>query len=176
MFKEEREANKFQWEDLGDIELGRPHLGPMTSVAVYRLMQYTLRDVLITKFDVKTTNEILFEAGKLAGSEFCKNMLSTKLGFDEFVAELQKKLRELNIAIFRVEKANLEKMELVVTADEDLDCSGLSVTDETVCDYDEGFIAGILNTYTGKEFHVKEIDCWSTGARICRFECKLKKT
>lgn len=175
MFKEERTTTRFQWKDLGDIESGRPNLGPMTSVAVYRLMQYTLRDVLITKFDVKTANEILFEAGRLAGSEFCKNVLNTKLGFDEFIAEIQKKLRELNVTIFRVEKADLEKMELVVTAAEDLDCSGLPMTGETVCDYDEGFIAGILNTYTGKEFSVKEIDCWSTGERVCRFDCKLKK-
>jgi predicted hydrocarbon binding protein len=57
---------------------------------------------------------------------------------------------------------------------EDLDCSGLPVTNETVCDCDEGFIAGILEIYTGSEFDVKEVDCWSKGDRVCRFEAKLK--
>jgi predicted hydrocarbon binding protein len=58
---------------------------------------------------------------------------------------------------------------------EDLDCSGLPVYGETVCDFDEGFIAGIFHVYTGKEFIVKEIDCWSTGDRTCRFTVNLVK-
>ncbi len=52
MFKEERHAGMFSWKDLGDIREGRPNLGPMTTVAVYRLMQYTLRDTLILRYGV----------------------------------------------------------------------------------------------------------------------------
>ncbi len=47
MFKEERDESQFEWSMLGDIETGRPNLGPMVHVAVYRLMQFTLRDMLI---------------------------------------------------------------------------------------------------------------------------------
>jgi len=36
----------FKWSDLGEVPLGRPNLGNTTSVAVYRLMQYTMRSVL----------------------------------------------------------------------------------------------------------------------------------
>ncbi len=60
-------------------------------------------------------------------------------------------------------------MKFVLTVSEDLDCSGLPVSGETVCDYDEGFIAGILNEYTQIEFDVKEVDCWASGGRVCRF-------
>jgi len=60
-----------------------------------------------------------------------------------------------------------------VLASNDLDCSGLPPTDETVCDYDEGFIAGILNHYTKKKFEVKEIDCWASGKQTCRFRAKI---
>jgi uncharacterized protein len=174
MFKEERESYQFQWKDLGNIEEGRPNLGPTTLVAVYRLMQYTMRDVLITKYDSETAGKLLVEAGKLAGSEFCKGVLNTELGFNEFIADLQGKLKAMNIGILRIERADLERMEFVLTVEEDLDCSGLPLLGETVCDYDEGFISGILNTYTGKEFHVKEIDCWASGERACRFQVKLK--
>ena len=52
---------------------------------------------------------------------------------------------------------------------EDLDCSGIPVTNETVCIYDEGFFSGILGAYTGKQYDVREIDCWANGNRICRF-------
>ena len=164
----------FKWADIGDINLGRPNLGNTTNVAVYRLMQYTMRSVLNNQLGGQKAAEVFYQAGLLAGKEFCKNMLDGSLAFPDFVAQLQNRLKELNIGLLRIEKTDLEKLEFTLVVTEDLDCSGLPITDETVCDYDEGFIAGILNVYTGKTFHVKEIDCWSKGDRVCRFEAKLK--
>jgi predicted hydrocarbon binding protein len=135
-------------------------------------MQYTLRDVIATRFGVGTASELFIEAGRLAGTEFCRNLLDTSLDFNGFIAVLQEKLRELSVGILRIEKADLATLEIVLTVCEDLDCSGLPVADETVCEYDEGFIAGILQCYTGKEFMVKEVDCWATGERTCRFEAR----
>jgi predicted hydrocarbon binding protein len=172
MFKEDRDTHRFQWKDLGDIAAGRPNLGSTTNVAVYRLMQYTLRDVLITRFDPDTASKILREAGKLAGTEFCRNLLKTELDFSGFVADLQAQLMVLGVGILRMEKSDLVGFEFVMTVSEDLDCSGLPLFDETVCEYDEGFIAGVLEVYTGREFLVREIDCWASGERTCRFTAK----
>lgn len=167
MFKSE--FYRFSWKDLGDIEAGRPNLGNLMNVAVYRLMQYTLRDVLNRHLSVEKASDLLREAGKLAGTEFCKNALNSSLPFNEFIADLQEKLLTLKIGIMRVEKSDLDKMEFILTVAEDLDCSGLPLADETVCEYDEGFIAGILEAYTGKGFDAREIDCWASGERTCRF-------
>jgi len=123
MFKEERNQTTFTWEDLGDIETGRPDLGLMVPVF-----------------------------------------------FNNFIAQLQQTLKEQKIGILRVEEVDLDKMTMVLTVAEDLDCSGLPPTDEVVCQYDEGFIAGILEAYTGKKFRAKEIDCWANGDRVCRFK------
>jgi predicted hydrocarbon binding protein len=65
-------------------------------------------------------------------------------------------------------------MELLLSVSEDLDCSGLPLQENTVCVYDEGFLAGILYDFTGKHFDVKEVDCWATGDRTCRFAAKAK--
>ena len=48
----------FHWDLLGDIELGRPNLGPTTRLEVYRLMQFVFRDVLEEKFGTEKTDEI----------------------------------------------------------------------------------------------------------------------
>lgn len=162
----------FKWSDIGEIEIGRPNLGDKTSVSVYRLMQYTMRSVLNQEYGALKAAELFYKSGYIAGKEFCSNLLDTKLEFYDFISQLQKVLKELNIGILRVEKSDLEKMNFTLTIAEDLDCSGLPITDETVCDYDEGFIAGIFYQYTKLEFSVKEIDCWSTGERICRFLIK----
>ena len=87
MFKEERQDYQFRWKDIGDIQEGRPNHGKNTMVAVYRLFQFSLRDVLIKEFNVETANDIFIKAGRLAGSEFCKNVLNTERGFNEFIAD-----------------------------------------------------------------------------------------
>jgi len=155
------------------MQVGRPHLGPMVPVLAYRLMQFTLWDVLVAEIGPEKANVIVRQAGKLAGQEFCRNMLDTELPFNEFIARLQKVLKEQLIGLLRMEKVDLEAMRFTLTVAEDLDCSGLPCTDEVVCQYDEGFIAGILEEYTGKPFQVTEIDCWASGDRVCRFSAEL---
>jgi len=157
------------------LEAGRPNLGNLMNVAVYRLMQYTLRDVLNRHLSVEKAAELLREAGKLAGTEFCINLLDSSLPFNGFIAQLQEKLLFLKIGVLRVEKTDLEQMEFILTVAEDLDCSGLPFADETVCEYDEGFIAGVLEVYTGREFDAREIDCWASGERTCRFKVTAKE-
>jgi predicted hydrocarbon binding protein len=111
-------------------------------------------------------------AGERAGEEFCRNMLDRQLDFNAFVAQLQDKLRALGVGILRIEKADTAQLEFMLTLAEDLDCSGLPVSGGAVCEYDEGFIAGIFGVYTGKPFIAHEIDCWATGDRTCRFAAK----
>jgi uncharacterized protein len=85
---------------------------------------------------------------------------------------LQETLRELGIGILRIEEADLEQGLLVLTVSEDLDCSGLPELEYEICVYDEGFIAALLENFTGRDFKVKEIDCWCTGDRTCRFRAE----
>ncbi|MCP4553652.1 MAG: 4-vinyl reductase [Bacteroidetes bacterium] len=162
----------FKWEHIGDLSEGRPNLGGETSVVVYRLMQYTFKDVFSKELGKQKTAELFVKAGLLAGKEFCRNVLDTSLGFSEFIANLKNKLMTLKVGILRIEEADEKKLQFILTVSEDLDCSGLPIFDEAVCDYDEGFIAGILEEYAGKKFIAKEIDCWATGDRTCRFEVK----
>ncbi len=174
MFKEERNENSFSWKDLGDIAEGRPNLGQQCTVLSYRLLQYTLRDELIRQFGVEKGGEVFINAGRLAGKEFCKNVLDTSLDFNSFIADLQEKLKDFLIGVLKIEKIDMDALTFTLTVSEDLDCSGLPLSGETVCDYDEGFIAGILNAYTGKEFVVNEVDCWASGDRVCRFTASAK--
>ncbi len=163
----------FDWKHLGDIDVGRPHLGRTVGVATYRLMQFTMRHVLTERLGDRKAREMFVEAGRLAGTEFCRNVLDPSLDFSDFMVRMQEKLKAMDISIFRVEKADLDSMQFVFTIHEDLDCSGLPMLGRTVCDYDEGFIAGVLNVYYGKEFKVKEVDCWAAGGRVCRFHANL---
>jgi predicted hydrocarbon binding protein len=165
---------KFQWDTIGDIQLGRPNLGNQTRLEVYRLMQFTFRDILEQRYGAETTDKIFYDAGQLAGKHFYQNIIGEVSSLEDFIKKLQAALQELGIGILRSEETNLLEGRFVFTVSEDLDCSGLPEIDDEICNYDEGFIAGLLESYSGMPFDVKEIDCWCTGDRTCRFVAKQR--
>ena len=171
-FKSAAADNRFTWESIGDISQSRENLGGEMPVLVYRLFQYTMREILNKKYGPDVCIDIFRDAGEVAGLEFARNVLDLSLPFNEFMSNMQNALRENKIGILRIESVDTVKKEMILSVAEDLDCSGLPVTGETVCNYDEGFIAGILKAYTGQNHTVIETDCWSKGDRVCRFNAK----
>jgi len=169
IFTKTKKHEEFDWNNLGDIQTGRGDLGTDMPVLVYRLMQFTMLDVLAKAHGLEQANEYFRQAGHLAGMEYAKNTLDLNANFDTFVANLQESLKELKIGILRMEAFDPDTGDIVLTVGQDLDCSGLPITHENVCIYDEGFIAGILEAFTGKSYDVREVDCWASGDRVCRF-------
>jgi predicted hydrocarbon binding protein len=166
----------FSWELLGNLDEGRPNLGRTTRVEVYRLMQFCFRDVLEAELGTDKADEIFFRAGYLAGKHFYNHEVAPVSDLPDFVRKLQAALQEMAIGVLRIEEEDLAHGRLVLTVAEDLDCSGLPELSYEICTFDEGFISGILECFTGKPFKVKEIDCWCTGDRTCRFLATLETT
>ncbi|MDR2945768.1 MAG: 4-vinyl reductase [Candidatus Adiutrix sp.] len=161
---------EFSWDLIGDVEKARPNLGPTLRIEAYRLMQFCFRDVLEQRYGADEADKIFYEAGEVAGRHFYHNAVVPKPdSFSKLVSQLQELLRNLGVGILRVEDSNLDSLSFTLTVSEDLDCSGLPELGYEICIYDEGFLAGILEAYTGKKFLVKEIDCWCTSERTCRF-------
>ncbi|MBS7525549.1 4-vinyl reductase [Fusibacter paucivorans] len=163
----------FKWAMLGDIEKGRPNLGGTTTVATYRLMQYCLRDAMEKHVGAEVTDQIFQEAGMLAGAAVYNQFIAGNQELNPFLMALKDILLDLGIGIVRVEKADAETGELILTVSEDLDCSGVPETGESVCTFDEGFIKAVLESFSGRNYDVKEIDCWSTGEKTCRFRAVI---
>ena len=67
--------SKFTWEGLGNLEEGRVSLGMEMPVLVYRLFQYTLKDILSRELDEEYAAKLYRAAGHLAGMEFAKHVL-----------------------------------------------------------------------------------------------------
>ena len=165
----------FDWSRRGDIAEGRPNLGGEMPVLVYRLLEYTAYDVLCHELGEEAAKDLFRKFGYKAGHEFALHVLDLSLELDAFLADTAKKLLDLKIGVLRVEQMDPAAGEFTVTVGEDLDCSGLPVTGETVCNYDEGFLAGIFDLYTKGKYTVREVDCWASGDRVCRFEGHQEK-
>lgn len=152
----------------------RGNLGAELPVLVYRLLEFSLKSELTRRFDKETQIDIFRCAGREAGEYFAQKMLNLDQPLDQFVNELQMKLQELKIGVLRIEHVDEESGKIILTVSEDADCSGLPILGETVCNYDEGFIAGILSVYSGKQYTAIEVDCWATGDRVCRFHADIE--
>jgi hypothetical protein len=161
------------WENLGDIKEGRPTFGTESPVLMYRLLQFSLRDV-IERSGEGEGGRYLYRAGELVGGLIYEKFLSEIRELDELLKKLADLLYEQKICILRVEKSDPEKGEFVFVASEDLDCSGVPEVGWPICQFDEGIVAGILSSFTGKRVVVKEVDCWATGERFCRLEVKVE--
>ncbi|MDR0361979.1 MAG: 4-vinyl reductase [Planctomycetota bacterium] len=165
---------KFSWDVIGaDMADARPSLGDSTLVAVYRLLQFTMRDVIEQRYGTEVTDELFRAAGVVAGKAFFEKFCSEAKTLQELTRQVQEKFRELGIGIVRFEITDAEKNYFQLTVDEDLDCSGLPDSSDQICIYDEGFIKGILDSFTGFDFKVNEVDCWCSGARTCRFNAQV---
>lgn len=156
-------------------EGSRGNLGEELPVVVYRLLEYSIKEELIQQFGKDVQVDIFRKAGRRAGEYFAKQMLNMDQPLDQFVGELQAKMQELKIGVLRIEDVDEESGKIILTVAEDADCSGLPVLGETVCNYDEGFISGILSLYSGKPYTAVEVDCWATGDRVCRFRAEVSE-
>ncbi|MEG0396508.1 MAG: V4R domain-containing protein [Oscillospiraceae bacterium] len=162
-------ADVFSWSLLGDIQNARAGLGDTMPVAVYRLFEYTMRETLIEALSKDAAIALFREAGRKAGFHFAENMLDALKEKTEFIEELQEKFVEMKIGVLRVESIDANGA-MTLTISEDLDCSGLPIVGETVCNYDEGFLAGVFQQHYKKEFCASEPDCWAKGDRGCRWQ------
>lgn len=174
IFMKEKKPISFE-EYLQYDENSRGNLGGELPVIVYRLLEYSLKDELVKKYGKEAQVEIFRNAGRKAGEFFARKVLNLDQPLDQFVGELQKKMQEMKIGVLRVEDVDEASGRIILTVAEDADCSGLPVLGETVCNYDEGFISGILSLYSGKEYTAVEVDCWATGDRVCRFHADVKE-
>ncbi len=147
----------------------RDNLGDQIPVTVYRLLEYAIREALEERFGKEVQESVFREGGFRAGKYFAKNFLDVTLPINEFLAQLGRELEILKMGVLHIEELDRDTGRFVMTVAEDADCSGLPVLGETVCNYDEGFLSGVLTAYTGKAYKVREIDCWATGDRVCRF-------
>jgi uncharacterized protein len=99
---------EFHWDLLGDIQTGRPNLGNTTRLEVYRLMQFTFRDVIDASYGAAEADRIFYQAGLIAGKEFYLHMVDGVKSFEQFIARLEESLESLSIGILRVEKSDPE--------------------------------------------------------------------
>lgn len=160
----------FDWQLIGDIEMGRPTLGQMVSVEAVRLMLLSIKGVLESYQDAQYAEDMIKKSGRQTGLAFYERHFAENLEPEAFIGKLQRLLQCMGIGLINVEYSVNEGAQIVITLDEDVECSGLPITNSEMCHYTSGVISGLLEGYYKSAYQVDELDCWCSGDRTCRFK------
>ena len=89
----------FSWDVIGsDIEVARPSMGSQLSMEIYRLLQFTMRDVLEQRYGTKEVDTLFFEAGVLAVKAFYERYCSGADSLGELVKTVEARFRAMRRA------------------------------------------------------------------------------
>lgn len=83
----------------------RGNLGDSLPVLVYRMLEYSLKEELRSRYGKEEQIDIFRHAGRMAGEYFARNFLNLDQPMDSFVSELQNKMQEFRIGVLRIEES-----------------------------------------------------------------------
>lgn len=112
------------------------------------------------------------EGGKSAAIEIREK---TKLTGKELVEAILKMLQALGHGIFRIEKCDLEKLEIIVTAKELYECLPSNENTSEGSQFFRGYLSGVLTEAFQQDLVAMEVKCISRGDQYCEFHAQKTK-
>lgn len=140
------------------LQIHRPEMGGDVGIGLYRLIRLVaLEDILGTG-----ASAVSYYAGKKLG----KGLQIKQL--DDFLALCEQlKIGKINIPVMTPSHIHVDVCECVT-------CSGLSPVGRTLCHFEGGLIAGVVETILGKPVRAKEVSCiGGLGDSTCGFDLQV---
>lgn len=141
------------------LRVNRPELGEKAPISLFRLVRFIALE------------EILSPKGSSAPAYLAGKRLGKALGLPDLESFL-KLCSDLSIGIIKVPK--ISENNLYVDVYECVTCSGLSPVGRTLCSFEGGLIAGVVEGIFKKPTTAKEITCiGGCGNDTCGFEVTI---
>lgn len=112
------------------------------------------------------------EGGRSAAAEIREK---TKLTGKELVEAILKMLQALGHGIFKVEKCDLEKLEIIITAKELYECLPSNKDIDEGSQFFRGYLSGVLTEAFKQDLVAIEVKCISRGDQYCEFHAQKTK-
>jgi uncharacterized protein len=125
------------------LSIVRPQLGDRAGVALYRLLRLVALEDIIGRGAGATA----YVAGKKLG----QNLGITKL--EDFLALCA----SISLGVVKVPVMTANR--IYVDVYECVTCSGMATVGRTLCQFEAGLVAGVVQAITGKQTKAKEMTC-----------------
>ena len=143
------------------LQVHRPELGNEVGIGLYRLVRLVaLEDILGTG-----ASAVSYYAGKKLGIGLQIKQL------DDFLALCEQlKIGKIEIPVMTDTHIHVDVCECVT-------CSGMSPVGRTLCHFEGGLIAGVVETILNKKVQAKEVSCiGGLGDDTCGFDLLITDT
>ena len=168
-FKELQKERTHGLDVIGMPEIGRITLGTEVPIRLLRILLFGQLECFSTIVGESATSGLIYRSGRDAGKELLKGV-KTK-GLHEALERVAEILEELKIGMVSITKESKESCMLRI--DECAFCSGMLNVGRTICRFEAGLIAGLLESLLGKPIEVEETKCWGKGDEFCEFEIRV---
>ena len=125
------------------LSIMRPKLGDQAGVALYRLLRLVALEDIIGRGAGATA----YVAGKKLGQSLGLTSLEDFLGLCNAIS-----LGIIKVPVLTANRIYVDVYECVT-------CSGMRPVGRTICQFEAGIVAGVVQTVTGKPTKAKELTC-----------------
>ncbi len=150
-------------------QIKRPHLGKDIPILVFRAFRVFTGMYLEDVIGEKGAITLIQNAGRELGKEVGKSLKDEKL--DSYLGRVIDFVKDAKIGLLIPVDVNQER--IIVSLDECITCSGMPNIGKRICYFESGFVAGIVEVYTGKKVRAYETKCNAHGEDICEVHVEL---
>ncbi len=158
---------------MGKIEvissIARPTLGADVPLFIFRAFRHFSADY-VRKMLGRGAGVVFQNSGLELGRE--AGALLKKPDFDTYFAEVVRFVRDMRIGVLKPHE--ITETTLKLGLDECITCAGMPPGGERICHFEVGFVAGIVEAYTGKRVRATETLCNYMGEPTCQVTVDLK--
>ncbi len=147
----------------------RPQLGEDIPILIFRAFRIFTEMYLEDLVGNRGTLTLLQNAGRQLGKEVGQMLRDDSL--EAYLSKVENFVRDNKIGLLVPER--VEKDHMLMRLDECITCSGMPNIGKRICHFEAGFVAGIVETFTGKRVRVQETKCNANGEGTCEVKVEL---
>jgi len=155
------------------ISNARPTLGTGVPVALFRALRV---DGMMKGLDaaIGDASTLVYSAGRTVGGPVGKAIAAEANGdLNAFLGGVVQVSKDLGIGVVSLVPGSLAADGMTLRVDECVTCAGSENIGKKICHFEGGFIAAVVEGFTGKEAMTTETYCNANGDDACVFDVRL---
>jgi uncharacterized protein len=155
------------------LENARPSLGATVPVALFRALRV---DGMMTGLDaaIGDASTLVYNAGRIVGTPVGKAIAEAAGGdLNAFLGGVVQTAKDLGIGVISLVPDSLNAEGMTLRVDECVTCAGGPVVGKKICHFEGGFVASVVEGFTGKNAVATETHCNANGDDACIFDVRI---
>ena len=155
------------------VGTARPNLGATVPVALFRALRV---NGMMHGLDaaIGDASTLVYSAGRTVGTPIGKDIAGQANGdLGAFLGGVVETGKALGIGVISLVPGTLTESGLTLRVDECVTCAGSEPIGRKICHFEGGFIASVVEGFTGKPAIATETHCNANGDDACVFHVDL---